>query len=124
MRAAIRWGPIRSHVRALSLRRNHNAGDALRKNVIRTQIAVFACGPPSRSFPFVAIAPQLFPRFLSFSRRIGDHLAKLRNQIAIKTPANIGWRGFCRLFISIATLITVGILRSAAHAFAENGRAG
>lgn len=77
-------GWTRSHVRALSLRRNHNAGDALHKNVIRTQIAAFACGPPPPSRLSLSVSFPPPP-----SRQIGDYFPKLRNQIAIKTPANI-----------------------------------
>lgn len=56
-------GWVCSHVHALSLWQNHNARDALHKNVICTQIAAFACGLFSSSSFFLA----LFEDVSSFS---------------------------------------------------------
>lgn len=70
------------------------AGDALHKNVIRTQIAAFACSPPTlfpSSLRLLSRSPSSPSRSLQ-PRQIGNYFTKLRNQIAIKTPANIGFR--------------------------------
>lgn len=79
----VRQGPIYSHVRALSLRRNHNARYALHKNVICTQITAFACGLFSLVL-FLAMPAALSSFPLLFSSLVKSTITSQSS--AIKSP--------------------------------------